>query len=307
MSHNHSHIEIHKDIIALRKAVAEAKQLLESLVHDLYRMNEIDKRTLHDTYDNYFKHLEIDIQKKALLNSELQRRAELLMIKHQRGEKLTPELIALIHKVVDKEYAALKARMRTLLNQESVSSKTVYVSKDHDSLSKLYKELAKKLHPDTGAEPEITAKYWLSVQKAFESKDLHGLHALHTLICTNPHTDPTQDEIMSYDDLKTELQRIEDLITKQQQEIEHLRKQIPFCYELGLRDESWIQRHAETLNQQVKHFDHEIEKANETIRLLTGSNWLLEQEVLDSHDSSIKERREYNEEFIDATYFSGRH
>ncbi|MFN4902884.1 MAG: hypothetical protein ACK5F4_03450 [Ignavibacteria bacterium] len=307
MSYNHSHIELHQDIIAIRKAIEEAKHNLESLVHLHYRMNEVDKQILHDMYDRHFKHLEIDIQKKALLHSELQRRAELLMIKYQRGEKLTPELIALIHKVVDKEFAAIKARMKNLFEQEAKKSKQIHVKSDHASLSKLYKELAKKLHPDSGAQPELTQMYWLSVQQAYESKDLHGLHALHTLICTDTHLHSIQDESLNYDDLQNELKKIEELISKEQHSIDILKKQIPFCYELGLRDESWIQQHGETLNQQVIHFDREIKKANETIRLLTGNNWLLEQEVLDSHDSSLKERREYNEEFIDATYFSGRH
>lgn len=307
MSHNHSHIELHQDIIALKKAIAEAKHDLESLIHLHYRMNEVDKQALHDMYDKHFKHLEIDIQKKALLQSELQRRAELLMIKHQRGEKLTPELIALIHKVVDKEFAAIKARMKSILEQEAKNTRSVNVQTDHASLSKLYKELAKKLHPDSGADPELTRMYWLSVQQAYDAKDLHGLHALHTLICNNTHLNPIQDESLNYEELKNELKKIEELLSKEQHSIEVLKKQIPFCYELGLRDESWIKQHGETLNQQILHFDHEIEKANETIRLLTGNNWLLDQEILDSQDSSLKERREYNDEFIYATYFSGRH
>jgi hypothetical protein len=41
--------------------------------------------------------------------------------------------------------------------------------------------------------------------------------------------------------------------------------------------------------------------------MLTGKNWLLSQEELELHDASLKEKREYKEEFIDATYFSGRH
>jgi len=87
-------------------------------------MNEVDKQILHDMYDRHFKHLEIDIQKKALLHSELQRRAELLMIKHQRGEKLTPELIALIHKVVDKEFAAIKATHEEFIRARSKEVQT---------------------------------------------------------------------------------------------------------------------------------------------------------------------------------------
>jgi hypothetical protein len=41
--------------------------------------------------------------------------------------------------------------------------------------------------------------------------------------------------------------------------------------------------------------------------MLTGSEWIIDQEMLENTDPSIKENRVYTEEFIDATYFSGRH
>ena len=307
MIQNHSHIELHRDIIALRKALAESKVELEKLIHEHFIMKEEKKKQLHDAYDKHFNSFEIEIQRKALLNSEIQRRAELLMTKHQRGEKLTPELIALINKVVDKEFDAIKSRMRDLLvnGQQTTNMRTPL--NNHTSLSKLYKDLAKKLHPDSGADPELTKMYWLSVQRAYDSKDVHALHALHTLICVDMEYDKDKGLDGTFTELQVELQNIKDLIKKEQESILHLKKQIPFCYELGLNDASWIEQHATTLKQQIKHFEHEINKANETIRLLTGNNWLLEQTTLEQHDASLKEKREYKEDFIDATYFSGRH
>ncbi|MGA1307053.1 MAG: hypothetical protein ACO30M_04065 [Candidatus Kapaibacteriota bacterium] len=307
MNHYHSHIELHRDIIALKKAIFDAKHELEKLVHAHYTMREDDKQNLHDEYDKLFKHLEIEIQRKALLHSEIQRRAELLMTKHQRGEKLTPEVIDLINKVVDKEFSAIKSRIRALLEQTDSQSKQSHVQQDHASLSKLYKELAKKLHPDSGADPEHTKMYWLTVQKAYNSKDMHALHALHTLLCTDSPADTKHEFDGDFNVLQQEYEKLQGLIEKEKQSIQELKKQIPFCYELGLRDESWITKHAQTLQQQVKHFEVQINKANETIRMLTGKNWLLFQEELELHDASLKEKREYKEEFIDATYFSGRH
>ena len=302
-----SHISLHQEIVELKNQILRARKTLQELMQQYHDMNEYEKHSLHLEYDKHFKQLEIEIQQKALQNSELQRRAELLMTKYQRGEKLTPELIALIHKVVDKEFDALKSRMRELLGETSKS----HLSKDpvhvHASLPKMYKELAKKLHPDSGADPELTQKYWTSVQKAYEEKDLHALHALHVLLCSPSIPESIEVKDSSIDELKRELAQLNELIGKEQKNIENLKTQIPFCYALGLQDSDWISKHAATLKQQVEKYTAEIRKSQDIIRMLTGHEWNIDQDTLEKTDPSIKEKREYTEDFIDATYFSGRH
>ena len=304
-----SQISLHQEIIDLKQHILKSRRELQELLHEHHRMKEHEKISLHAEYDLHFKHLEIEIQQKALQNSEFQRRAELLMTKFQRGEKLTPELVALIHKVVDKEFAALKNRMQEFLNQQSQSKIAFNHSHVHASLPKLYKELAKKLHPDSGADPDLTQKYWISVQKAYDEKDLHTLHALHTLICNSPlSTSDSLEELSSNTEvLINELQKIQSLISKEVEYIAILKTQIPFCYALGLKDSNWITRHGTTLIQQIDKYSAEIRKSQDIIKMLTGSEWTIDQETLENTDPSIKEQRVYNEEFIDATYFSGRH
>lgn len=304
-----SQISLHQEIIDLKHQILTSRRELQELMHEHHRMKEHEKSSLHAEYDKHFKHLEIEIQQKALQNSELQRRAELLMTKFQRGEKLTPELIALIHKVVDKEFAALKDRMQELLSQQSQAKIAFDNSHVHASLPKLYKELAKKLHPDSGADTDLTQKYWISVQKAYDEKDLHTLHALHTLICNSPLAVSDSLEVSSSnkEELMIELQKVQTLISKEVEYIAKLKTQIPFCYALGLKDSNWITNHGNTLNQQIEKYSAEIRKSQDIIKMLTGSEWTIDQETLENADPSIKEKRVYTEEFIDATYFSGRH
>ncbi|MFZ9976944.1 MAG: hypothetical protein ACO3GR_02505 [Candidatus Kapaibacteriota bacterium] len=302
-----SNISLHHDITDLKRQILKAKSTLQDLIHEHHHMREHEKSALHAEYDSQFKQLEVDIQHKALQNSELQRRAELLMTKYQRGEKLTPELIALIHKVVDKEFASIKQRMRELLTEQyqtMIQTKPIHM---HESIPKLYKELVKQLHPDVGTDPELTKKYWTSVQRAYEEKDIHALHALHTLICQSTLHSAEEITASSVQELQSELSKIHSLILKEQQDISLLKTQIPFCYALGLRDSDWISKHRTTLLQQIEKYTMEIRKSQDIIRMLTGNEWSIDQETLENTDPSIKERREFSEEFIDATYFSGRH
>jgi hypothetical protein len=302
-------ISLHQEIIDLKHQILKSRKELQELMHEHYHMKEHEKNALHTEYDKHFKFLEITIQQKALQNSELQRRSELLMTKFQRGEKLTPELIALIHKVVDKEFSAIKSRMQELLTEQSKSKIAFDHSHIHESLPKLYKELAKKLHPDSGADPDLTQKYWIAVQKAYDDKDLHTLHSLHTLICNSPQTFSDSVEVSSSnkEELKAELQKIQLLINKEIEYITKLKTQIPFCYALGLKDSNWIANHGATLSQQIEKYSAEIRKSQDIIKMLTGSEWNIDQETLEKTDPSIKDKRVYTEEFIDATYFSGRH
>jgi hypothetical protein len=302
-----SQVTLHQEIITLRNHILQARKELQELMHEHHHMKENEKNTLHIQYDTYFKELEIELQNKALQNSELQRRAELLMMKHQRGEKLTAELIALIHKMVDKEFSAIKTRMRDLLSQQPKKNSGKQELAIQESIPKLYKELAKRLHPDMGAEPELTQKYWSAVQTAYDGKDIHTLHALHTLICDSALPDIKEETSSNKEELEKELAKLQSLIEKEKNDITQLKTQIPFCYALGLQDASWIANHGAKLKQQIDKYASEIHKSQEIIRMLTGEVWEIDQDALEVIDPSIKEKREYTEEFIDATYFSGRH
>jgi hypothetical protein len=109
------------------------------------------------------------------------------------------------------------------------------------------------------------------------------------------------------EELMHELQKVQTLISKEVEYIAKLKTQIPFCYALGLKDSNWITNHGSTLNQQIEKYSAEIRKSQDIIKMLTGSEWTIDQETLENTDPSIKEKRVYTEEFIDATYFSGRH
>jgi len=302
-----SNISLHQEIIDLKHQIRNARKELQELMHEHHHMREHEQSALHAQYDLHFKQLEIDIQQKALQNSEMQRRAELLMTKFQRGEKLTPELIALIHKVVDKEFSSIKQRMRELLNEQSQKKGQAKTTHSHESIPKLYKELVKQLHPDVGTDPELTKKYWSSVQKAYDDKDIHALHALHALICTTAEHTVNDITGTTVQELQKELTKLRSLIAKEQSDISLLKTQIPFCYALGLRDSQWIEKHRSTLLQQVAGYISEIQKSQDIISMLTGKEWNIDQDTLEKTDPSLKEKREFTEEFIDATYFSGRH
>ena len=92
-----------KDLIKQNNSICQDESILISIktikeeinsIHEQYfYLNQQVKPLLLKEYDENFRVLEIEIQRKALEASELQRRAELLMMKHQRGEKLTPETL----------------------------------------------------------------------------------------------------------------------------------------------------------------------------------------------------------------------
>ena len=50
-------------------------------------------------------------------------------------------------------------------------------------ISYIYRQLVKKLHPDTTNDTEMFNEYWINVQDAYQSKNIHKLRLFHKIIC----------------------------------------------------------------------------------------------------------------------------
>ena len=289
-------------------SIKTIKEEINSIHEQYFYLNQQLKPLLLKDYDDNFRLLEIEIQRKALESSELQRRAELLMMKHQRGEKLTPEIIALVHKIVDKEYLSLKSRLNDAfdrIQKKQAYSSSLQEPQNSQELMQKYRELAKLLHPDTNKNQLMVDKYWHMLQQGFTDRNITSIRALYSLLIDKMKPDTSFE--MSILDQQKELERLIHIKSIEEKKLQELKKQIPFIYELGLQDEQWISNHRKSLELQIHTYQEDIQKAQQLIKIATGIAYKYSDipEKLDEFED--KKSTDYQDDFLENTYFSGRH
>ena len=289
-------------------SIKTIKEEINSIHEQYFYLNQQVKPLLLKDYDDNFRLLEIEIQRKALESSELQRRAELLMMKHQRGEKLTPEIIALVHKIVDKEYLSLKSRLNDAfdrIQKKQAYSSSLQEPQNSQELMQKYRELAKLLHPDTNKNHLMVDKYWHMLQQVITDRNITSIRALYSLLIDKMKPDTSFE--MSILDQQKELERLIHIKSIEEKKLQELKKQIPFIYELGLQDEQWISNHRKSLELQIHKYQEDIQKAQQLIKIATGIAYKYSDipEKLDEFED--KNSTDYQDDFLENTYFSGRH
>ena len=230
------------------------------------------------------------------------------MMKHQRGEKLTPEIIALVHKIVDKEYLSLKSRLNDAfdrIQKKQAYSSSLQEPQNSQELMQKYRELAKLLHPDTNKNHLMVDKYWHMLQQGFTDRNITSIRALYSLLIDKMKPDTSFE--MSILDQQKELDRLIHIKSIEEKKLQELKKQIPFIYELGLQDEQWISNHRKSLELQIHKYQEDIQKAQQLIKIATGIAYKYSDipEKLDEFED--KNSTDYQDDFLENTYFSGRH
>jgi hypothetical protein len=166
-----SHHPVLQELRARRKELA---QRLAALLEEARVIMEVVNPPILDTYDTLFRAAQIQLQKLTVEAAEVRRREELFRLKLERGEKLTPETIKLVHGIVDREFARIRRTVAEALDdaakgkeqqqayKRTKSNRKQYGGSRTDSqidnaentertqeLVRIYRAVVKKLHPDT--------------------------------------------------------------------------------------------------------------------------------------------------------------
>jgi hypothetical protein len=280
-----------KDIERLRK---ELRDCLEEWFH----LTQVKKKELLAHYDSLFREYEIAIQKKSFNLSILQRRVELLMIKINRGEKLTKDIVDSINYLVDKEYSRLNERMNDIF---SPNEKQANHNINYDSeIPKLYRILAKKLHPDYNIETDYTKKMWESTQNAYKNKDVKILQSLYQVIIGKEEQNQNvTDTELSLESLEQQKHSLENKVVYERKKLQKILLQEPFTIEKHLNDEIWISFHRLELQKEIDKIDADLQLSHARYKSIVGEEY-----------SSIKEQNKvtilFEQKFSDTTYFGQR-
>jgi len=292
-------------LIKLREEYTQKVNSLRTLLLELEQITYEILPELRRKYDILFHTLEIDIQQLTLDVSQSQRVNELLLIKYQRGEEITPKVVEFVLMFVDKEYSKYKnTEIKTSFGlQQSSSTITSTSTEISQELSRIYKELVKRLHPDSHQkDAKLYEQFWHLVQDSFEKKNLKKLRTYHSIVCTqqlSPEMFLTTDS--EKERLLLEISTLDRRYQYEQKKLTSLQSNEPYTYLHLLDNDEWIEKHTSQLNKSIETLKFEIEQAKKVFSNLTKG---IKSDKNDLNNSVKNKNFEKN--FTDSTYFGGR-
>ncbi len=246
----------HPELEQLRQRCRHLHEALRQTVQEYLFLRTELYPALQAKYERHFSALERQLQHLSLQAAQLRRQLELLWIKLRRGEPMTEQTLAWVEHIVAQEFSQLWERLHAAHSRQPHAHTTPNPA-EAGQLLKLYRQLVKQLHPDAvGAETEAFRRYWADVQRAYQERNLQRLQQLALLLCHNaivsePDTLPQAPEA-----LRRYVRSLEQRLAVEQQRLERLRAEEPFC--LPLDDPSWITQRRHELEEQLRRRQQEI-------------------------------------------------
>lgn len=264
----------HPVINELRFRLEDARTELMSLVENWFHLKFNILPELSFTYDGIFGELEEELAGKSQFCSnqehELRWLSEELKIDLQSFK--THNIKSLNFK---KDYEIIDSEdlKSDLFDDSRYQNSTRYncdINEKYES-AQLYRQLAKKLHPDSSGNSELFVKYWDGVQDAYKSNNIYRLRLLHLIICYQ-FSDGFRDKKTEELYLRNELNQLQRFVSGERKKLSYIQTQEPFIFMDKLDDERWIIRRRNSILDKISMIDKEILHNDDLLKNLRRLN-----------------------------------
>lgn len=264
---------LHPDIHNRRQRIAAHRHELATLFAERLKLNFEILPQLRQTVAELFGDLERKIQERTLEMSERRRMVELFSIKLDRGQRIDARMVELVMKAVHNEFGRVRRRMRQELDSEAIRDGGFRIHRrraEHTSdsprqaereVQTLYRQLAKRLHPDVNrAADELADKYWEVVQQGYHRGDLAILRTVANVLeaANSIHATPMEFA----DSLAAEERQLLAALKSERRVVAALKSQEPYSIREGLSDPQWIAARQEQMGQELASIEEEIAKCD---------------------------------------------
>lgn len=138
------------------------------------------------------------------------------------------------------------------------------------ALRKLFKQLAKQLHPDVN--PALTAQQqeiWYKIKDAYECGDLERLKALEVVYEKEIKQLKNELSAISEEQLTLRIATLKEGIKLLDHELSELKKQFPFTISEQLKDDEWVATQVAEIKEQHKKLEeYETELQHEYAEII---------------------------------------
>jgi len=123
-------------------------------------------------------------------------------------------------------------------------------------LRKLYRELAKQLHPDVNNDlTQEQVQLWYLVKEAYENGDLEKLKAMRVVYEKELSATTEAETSLTPEELSLRIEVLKEGIKVLQEKILHIKSQFPFTVKHQITDDEWVEEETAKLQEELKQLD----------------------------------------------------
>lgn len=249
---NRMYYTVTNDKNKLKQRLKEAKIELLEVLEDWHYLQNILKPRLDFTYDAIFGDLEFELSCRINSALELDRRIEIVSYKINKGEKINSSTFNSVNIIIDRDINPKNDLVNNWNNETTQTLNT-------EELSGLYRQLVKKIHPDSAGENNEYLQFWDCVQSSYKSGNVDRIKLFYQTICKDIFTDELSesDEVLT---LSNEIKSIETNISNEKMKIAKLKNEEPFCFQDRFKDQVWINSRMKQIQDRILYTDMKIQR-----------------------------------------------
>ncbi len=260
---NHFQIVLNKEYVALIEEYEEVRRELNDIIEHREHMAFHEAIYLKTQYMAKIGVYEMECFRYFIKYEKLKRQITLMQAAINREELIDEDAIEHQVNIECMEYQARIQQMEQDLEVAHFILGCPTLSMEEScELKKIYKQLAKKLHPDMNLKSTKKQKrLWTLVQDAYERGDVELLRSLERIASDISELEDPKDNAMSI--LKDKIAWARERIQQYIKQIDKMKKSYPFNQKRLLEDDSIVKKKKSEYLEQVKRYQDLIRELEE--------------------------------------------
>jgi hypothetical protein len=270
---NISYLEPHREAVALRAEKEALREELAKLLTDRDYLTTTVLSAIEAEYNLKIGCLEYEAFTLECQMRRARRRLELARSYVNRNEQITS---AIIESALDDEFSQWQAKieeMRRSLEEAHAFEQCPRLSATATrEMQKLYRQLAKRLHPDLNPhQTERERNLWLQVAAAYRDGALEELRTLSLLLDGElPSADSSEAQTSVLDNVRRRRDELRAHIERALAHLAHIKTTPPYTLQQKLNDELWLAARAAELREKIALLKEHWLALDDAYNQLTG-------------------------------------
>ena len=254
-----SNVIVFPDFEKLKSEVEKKRTELSMLLLERDELQFVICKNIETEYMLKLGSIEYKAYEAQCAALRLKRKIDLIQAKKNRQEKI---IISAIEETLDEEFAEYQKQLDEQIDKVNAAIKRskaeVLSDEENKELKKLYRKIAKALHPDINPDvSEAQVQLFDNAVSAYKSGDLGTLRIISEMVGNNPLPEQHKDAMTQ---LVEERERLEGLLESIRESIENIKSEYPYTMKDILED-------TKKTEQKKQELENVIEQYNELISI----------------------------------------
>lgn len=252
-----SNVIVFPDFEKLKSEVEKKRTELSMLLLERDELQFVICKNIETEYMLKLGSIEYKAYEAQCAALRLKRKIDLIQAKKNRQEKI---IISAIEETLDEEFAEYQKQLDEQIDKVNAAIKRskaeVLSDEENKELKKLYRKIAKALHPDINPDvSEAQVQLFDNAVSAYKSGDLGTLRIISEMVGNNSLPEQHKDAMTQ---LVEERERLEGLLESIRESIENIKSEYPYTMKDILEDTKKTEQKKQELESVIEQYNELI-------------------------------------------------